>query len=206
MVVRTFRIEVIISGIKSHVNKLKYSKIVSLNLLFANNMRFFYSIITFLLLTTTVLGQKKLERTLKQLNSESVPYVYVNELKQTAHAVLLDTRKQVEYNVSHLKDAIWVGYKTFSEDSITAKITDKNTPIVVYCSIGVRSEDIGEKLQKAGYTNVKNLYGGIFEWKNQGNLVYKNNTTETDSVHTFNKQWGKLLTQGIKVYDTKQSN
>jgi rhodanese-related sulfurtransferase len=206
MVVRTFRIEVIINGVKSHVYKLKYSKIVSLSLLFANNMRFFYSIITFLLLTTTVLGQKKLERTLKQLNSESVPYVYVNELKQTAHAVLLDTRKQVEYNVSHLKDAIWVGYKTFSEDSITAKITDKNTPIVVYCSIGVRSEDIGEKLQKAGYTNVKNLYGGIFEWKNQGNLVYKNNTTETDSVHTFNKHWGKLLTQGIKVYDTKQSN
>jgi len=186
--------------------KLKHSKIVSLSLLFANNMRFFYSIITFLLLTTTVLGQKKLERTLKQLNSESVPYVYVNELKQTAHAVFLDTRKQEEYNVSHLKDAIWVGYKTFAEDSITAKITDKNTPIVVYCSIGVRSEDIGEKLQKAGYTNVKNLYGGIFEWKNQGNLVYKNNTTETDSVHTFNKQWGKLLTQGIKVYDTKQSN
>ena len=186
--------------------KLKHSKIVSLPLLFAINMRFFYSIITFLFLTTTVLGQKKLERTLDQLNSESVPYIYVNELKQTPTLIFLDTRKQEEFTVSHLKDAIWVGYKNFEEDSITAKITDKTTPIVVYCSIGVRSEDIGEKLLKAGYTDVKNLYGGIFEWKNQGNAVYKNNTTETDSVHTFNKQWGKLLNQGIKVYNTKHSN
>ena len=158
------------------------------------------------MLSATVLGQKKIARTLKQLNSESVPYIYVNELNQTTTPILLDTRKQEEYTVSHLKDAIWVGYKSFEEDSVTAKITDKNTPIVVYCSIGVRSEDIGEKLLKAGYTNVKNLYGGIFEWKNQGNSVYKNPVTETDSVHTFNRQWGKLLNQGVKVYDTKQSN
>lgn len=158
------------------------------------------------MLSSSVLGQKKIERTLKQLNSESVPYMYVNELNQTTTPILLDTRKQEEYTVSHLKNAIWVGYKSFEEDSVMAKITDKNTPIVVYCSIGVRSEDIGEKLLKAGYTNVKNLYGGIFEWKNQGNAVYKNTSIETDSVHTFNKQWGKLLNQGVKVYNTNQSN
>jgi rhodanese-related sulfurtransferase len=169
-------------------------------------MKFLYSIIAFLFLTHSVLGQKKLERTLKQLNSESVPYIYVNELKTAGETIFLDTRKQVEYNVSHLKDAIWVGYKSFNEDDIIAKITDKNTPVVVYCSIGVRSEDIGEKLQKLGYTNVKNLYGGIFEWKNQGNSVYKDSVSQTDSVHTFNKQWGKLLTQGIKVYNTDKDN
>lgn len=157
-------------------------------------------------MTTTVFGQKKLERTLKQLNAESVPYIYVNELNQTTTPIFLDTRKQEEYVVSHLKNAIWVGYKTFDKDSVIAKITDKNAPIVVYCSIGVRSEDIGEKLLKAGYTDVKNLYGGIFEWKNQGNSVYNKNTIETDSVHTFNKQWGKLLHTGVKVYDTKKNN
>lgn len=186
--------------------KPRHSKIVSLCFLFAYNMRSYYSIIAFLFLTTTVLGQKKLERTLEQLNSESVPYIYVNELKQTSPPILLDTRKQEEFIVSHLKDAIWVGYKAFNKDFVVAKITNKNAPIVVYCSIGVRSEDIGEKLLKAGYTDVKNLYGGIFEWKNQGNSVYNNNTTETDSVHTFNKQWGKLLNKGVKVYNSKKSN
>lgn len=168
-------------------------------------MRFLFTVLTAVAISLSASAQKKLERTLKQLNSESVPYIYVNELQTTEGAILLDTRKREEYEISHLKDAIWVGYKGFEKDSVTKKINDKDTPIIVYCSIGVRSEDIGEKLQKAGFTNVKNLYGGIFEWKNQGNSVYKNNI-ETDSVHTFNKQWGKLLNSGVKVYDTEKDN
>lgn len=167
-------------------------------------MRFLFTIVIILSFLFSVSAQKKLARSLKQLNSESVPYIYVNELKSVEGAIIMDTRKKTEYEVSHLKEAIWVGYKSFEKDSITNRFVNKNTPIVVYCSIGVRSEDIGEKLQKAGYTNVKNLYGGIFEWKNQGNAVYRNNR-ETDSVHTFNKQWGKLLNAGVKVYDTEKS-
>lgn len=168
-------------------------------------MRFLLTTLAILTITFSASAQKKLERTLKELNSGSVPYIYVNELKSKQNRVILDARKREEYEVSHIKDAVWVGYKSFQKDSITQKIPDKNTPIVVYCSIGVRSEDIGEKLQKAGFTNVENLYGGIFEWKNQGNAVYKN-TKETDSVHTFNKQWGKLLTSGIKVYGTEKDH
>lgn len=162
-------------------------------------MRFLFSFILWLACTTSVFTQKNLDRTLKQLNSESVPYVYVNEVKSTEHIMILDTRKKEEFDVSHIKNAIWVGHKSFEQDSVIKKIPSKETAIMVYCSIGVRSEDIGEKLLKAGYTNVKNLYGGIFEWKNQGNAVYKNNV-ETDSVHAFNKQWGKLLKKGVKVY------
>ncbi len=168
-------------------------------------MRFLFTVVVVIIVVFSASGQKKLERTLKQLNSGSVPYIYVNELESAQNQIILDTRKREEYEVSHLKDAIWVGYKDFQKDSVINKITDKNRPIVVYCSIGVRSEDIGEKLQKAGFTHVQNLYGGIFEWKNQGNSVYTNNR-ETDSVHTFNKQWGKLLNAGVKVYDTKKDN
>ncbi|TMM59465.1 rhodanese-like domain-containing protein [Maribacter algarum] len=163
-------------------------------------MRFIFSFILFVSLTTLVFGQKKLDKTLKQLNTESVPYVHVDEVEYTENLLILDTRKKEEFAVSHIKDAIWVGYENFEHDAVVQKIPSKDTPIIVYCSIGVRSEDIGEKLQKAGFTNVKNLYGGIFEWKNQGKNVYKNNTVETDSVHTFDKQWGKLLKTGIKVY------
>ena len=167
-------------------------------------MRFLFTIVITLSILFSAVAQKKLERTLKLLHSESVPYIYVNELQSTEGTIIMDARKKTEYEVSHLKDAIWVGYKAFEKDAITNTFADKDTPIVVYCSIGVRSEDIGEKLQKAGYTNVKNLYGGIFEWKNQGNPVYRDQM-ETDSVHTFNKQWGKLLNSGVKVYDTEKS-
>ncbi len=167
-------------------------------------MRSIFFILAFVI-SFSISGQKNLDRTLKQLNSESVPYIYVNEVKSTEQVIVLDTRKREEYDVSHIKNAVWVGYKSFEKDSVLKKLPNKNAPILVYCSIGVRSEDIGEKLLKAGYTNVKNLYGGIFEWKNQGNTVYKDNIA-TDSVHTFNKQWGKLLKNGTKVYDLDKSN
>ena len=45
----------------------------------------------------------------------------------------------------------------------------------MYCSIGKRSEKVTQKLKKAGYNNVSNLYGGIFEWVNQGNEVVDTN-------------------------------
>lgn len=167
-------------------------------------MRSIFIILAFIF-STSLSAQKNLDRTLKQLNSESVPYIYVNEVKSTEQVIVLDTRKREEYKVSHIKDAVWVGYKSFETDSVIKKLPNKNAPIMVYCSIGVRSEDIGEKLLKAGYTNVKNLYGGIFEWKNQGNTVYKDSVA-TDSVHTFNKQWGKLLKNGTKVYSLEKSN
>ena len=76
----------------------------------------------------------------------------------------------------------------------------KNTKIVVYCSLGIRSEDIAEKLKKAGYTNVLNLYGGIFEWKNNNYNVFSSGGKATEKVHTFSKEWSKWLLKGEKIY------
>ena len=72
---------------------------------------------------------------------------------------------------------------------------------MVYCSLGVRSEDIAEKLKKAGYTAVFNLYGGIFEWKNKGFSVVDLQNKETQKVHAYSKNWGKWLLKGEKIYD-----
>ena len=80
-------------------------------------------------------------------------------------------------------------------------MADKNATIIVYCSVGIRSEDIAEKLQKAGYKNVFNLFGGIFEWKNKQNVVVDTNNNPTEKVHTFSKEWSKWLKKGIKVYE-----
>jgi len=72
--------------------------------------------------------------------------------------------------------------------------------IVVYCSLGIRSEIIGKQLIAEGYTAVYNLYGGIFEWVNKGKAVY-NNTQETSKVHAYSKSWGSYLLKGTKVYE-----
>ncbi|WP_298477879.1 rhodanese-like domain-containing protein [uncultured Maribacter sp.] len=163
-------------------------------------MRSFSIIFLMLLFSYVSQGQSKLEKTLKLYNSESVPYIYTEELASMENIILLDTRKKNEYTVSHLKNAIWVGYDSFNKKAVSSKVTDKKTPIVVYCSIGVRSENIGELLLEMGYTNVKNLYGGIFEWKNKDQPVFNMENTETENVHAYDKQWGKLLKKGKKIY------
>ncbi|WP_282123696.1 rhodanese-like domain-containing protein [Algibacter mikhailovii] len=147
-------------------------------------------------------GQKKLSKLLKQENTESIPYITVDSLANHANSyVLLDSREKQEYETSHIKNALFVGYDNFNLDHITKQLPDKNADIVVYCSLGIRSEDIAEHLKKVGYTNVMNLYGGIFEWKNHDLPVYNQAEKETDSVHTFSKSWSKWLQKGIKVYD-----
>ncbi len=147
------------------------------------------------------IGQEGIDETLLKWNKESVPYISVGQLASDQEVLLLDTRKREEFLVSHLQNAVWVGYKEFNMDSLLRRVPDRNTAIVVYCSVGVRSETIGEKLQKRAYTNVKNLYGGIFEWKNQGNPVFDMEGKETENVHAFSKRWGRLLTAGVKIYD-----
>jgi len=112
---------------------------------------------------------------------------------------LLDAREPSEYEISHLQDAIFVGYGNFEVTSIQDKIQPQDT-LVVYCSIGVRSEQIGEKLKKAGYVNVYNLYGGMFEWFNKGYQIYDHGNKKTQKIHAYDRFWGKFLERGQKVY------
>lgn len=154
-----------------------------------------------IILTTFCFAQNTIPKVLEKLNKKSVPYITVDELKSYSKYVLLDARETKEFNVSHIENAINVGFDKFDSKKVTTTIKDKNVTIVVYCSIGVRSEKIGEKLLKLGYKNVFNLYGGIFEWKNNGGSVVNNQNKTTDEVHTFNKEWSVYLKKGTKVYE-----
>ncbi|MFT4738769.1 MAG: rhodanese-related sulfurtransferase [Cyclobacteriaceae bacterium] len=111
----------------------------------------------------------------------------------------LDIRSEKEFAISHLPNAKLMAYDNFDAAQVSG--IPKNAEIIVYCSVGYRSEKAGEKLMNAGYTNVRNIYGGIFEWKNQGNMVVGKKDQPTDSVHTYNKNWSQWLKNGIKVYE-----
>lgn len=138
--------------------------------------------------------------TLKLLLGSSTPTINISDAAAGFSSyIFLDARELNEYNISHLQNALFVGSKTFSLDEV--KNIQKKQPVIVYCSIGKRSEDVTLKLKNAGYTNVKNLYGGIFEWVNDGHTVYNKNNAVTDSVHAFGHLWGKFLNKGVKVYD-----
>ncbi|WP_240642035.1 rhodanese-like domain-containing protein [Nonlabens xiamenensis] len=140
-------------------------------------------------------GMSKL---LHRYNRMSVPYLSVESLKMDYDQYkILDTRKKEEYEVSHLPGAIWVGEK-LNTDLLPDLSNDQK--ILVYCSVGVRSEDFGEELQELGYTEVYNLYGSIFAWKNAGFTVVNNNGQVTEKVHTYNKYWSRFLMKGEPVY------
>lgn len=148
-------------------------------------------------------AQKNLAELLNNYNSHSIPYIAVAELRMLQwhdSVVILDARELMEFKVSHIKSAINVGFNNFDVNAESLQKIDKNTPIIVYCSVGIRSEKIGEKLKKNGFSNVKNLYGGIFEWKNKGYPVIDSAGTETENVHTFSKTWSKWLQAGKPVY------
>lgn len=157
----------------------------------------------FLLISLSSFSQKDLNQLLKKHNTKNVPYISVETLAlPNTKAILLDARETDEFKVSHLKDAIWVGYNSFKLSETIQKLPDdKDAKIVVYCSLGIRSETIAHKLIKEGYTNVYNLYGGIFEWKNANFKVQDTLGNNTEKIHTFNKRWSKWLLKGEKFYD-----
>lgn len=154
------------------------------------------------LLTNACMGQKTFDEKIESLLNKTVPLVSEKELSELLaedkKPVLLDTRSKEEYEVSHIEGARFIDYSDFDANMLNG--IDKNDTVVVYCSVGYRSEKIGEKLQKLGYKNVLNLYGGIFDWKNKGQQV-TNSTGVTDSVHTYNKSWSQWLYKGVKVYE-----
>jgi rhodanese-related sulfurtransferase len=133
--------------------------------------------------------------------SFSVPTITCTELQtkiKTETIALLDAREQKEFAISHIAGAQNVGFKYFNTKNLP-KI-DKNASIVVYCSVGYRSEKVGEKLLKAGYKNVKNLYGSIFEWSNLGFPLVDMQDKPTEKVHAYDRIWGVWLRKGTAVY------
>ncbi|NQY06002.1 MAG: rhodanese-like domain-containing protein [Flavobacteriaceae bacterium] len=131
---------------------------------------------------------------------KTVKFITTDSLKNNYSTFqILDTREIKEFNTSHLDGATYVGYNKFNLKETLQNLT-KDQPIVVYCSIGFRSEKIAEKLKKKGF-NVYNLYGGIFQWKNCGNDVVTNSGEKTEQVHCFNEEWSQWLTNGEKIYE-----
>jgi rhodanese-related sulfurtransferase len=104
--------------------------------------------------------------------------------------LLLDVREEQEYAVSHLPGA------HRAQSDAVAQLRQlgamEETPIVVYCSVGYRSALMAQKLQKAGFTNVRNLEGSIFAWANEGRPLVNSNGA-TSGAHPFNALWGRYL-------------
>lgn len=127
------------------------------------------------------------------------PLIYPGDSMLLGNAILLDTRERDEYEVSRIHNARWVGYDTFTIGALDN--VPKDTPLVVYCSIGARSQEVGKRLKEAGFSQVYNLYGGIFHWVNEGFPIF-NQKGPTLRVHAYSRSWGIWVNKGQKVYSS----
>ncbi len=94
--------------------------------------------------------------------------ITVQELKQRMDAgdtgyVLIDVRETYEH------DEFNIGGKLIPVGTIMAAIPEleghKNDEIVVYCRSGNRSGMAKQLLEASGFTDVKNLLGGMISWQ-----------------------------------------
>ncbi len=151
-------------------------------------------------------GQNKIgfDMMVNALISNNVDTIGTQDLElkiQQGNTILLDAREKPEYDVSHLLGAHWVGYDDFNLNRL--KGVSKSDTIVVYCSIGKRSGDIGEKLKEAGYQNVLNLYGGIFDWTNRNGIVVNDQNEPVKYVHPYSTTWGFWVNNYEKRYEPR---
>ncbi len=125
-----------------------------------------------------------------------VPVITVEQLHRrmngtTTRALLLvDTRSSEEFEVSHLPGAVHAE----TADAVRKLLAGlaQPLPVVLYCSVGVRSARVADKLLAAGVQDVSNLQGSIFEWANRG-LPLRRGDQTVQIVHPFNSRWGSLL-------------
>lgn len=108
--------------------------------------------------------------------------------------VLLDVRTKAEYEISHIHGAQRVEP---GADANAIKLP-RDCPIVTYCSVGYRSGAFAKKLQDAGYINVQNMSGSIFQWANEGRPVERDGR-RAEKVHPYDGLWGKLLNAPLRA-------
>ncbi len=85
--------------------------------------------------------------------------------KIAADVVVLDVRTAAEFAETHARDAVNLPLQNLEAGTMPS--ADKNQPIYVYCRSGSRSTQAKAVLEKAGFTQVRNL-GGLDDARRAG--------------------------------------
>ena len=77
--------------------------------------------------------------------------------------LVLDVREVYEFNLGHIKGAINIPWAQINR-MIDSMIPNKNTPILLHCLSGSRSQRALNELLNHGYTNIYHMTSGISCW------------------------------------------
>lgn len=89
------------------------------------------------------------------------PSVLKQWLDENHDFTLLDTRNDFEVEMGTFKKAVNLNIKDFGEFATSLEKIDRDKPIVMFCTGGIRCEKAAIYLENNGYENVFQLEGGI---------------------------------------------
>jgi rhodanese-related sulfurtransferase len=88
-------------------------------------------------------------------------------MQKEKDVIILDVRTPQEYQEGHINNTINIPVQILGQQ--LDKLNNfKDKKILVYCRSGHRSAIASQTLDRAGFKNVYNLKGGLFEWKASG--------------------------------------
>ncbi|MDB9861592.1 rhodanese-like domain-containing protein [Gammaproteobacteria bacterium] len=82
-------------------------------------------------------------------------------------ASLIDLRTANEFETGHIANSVNMPHDEFEKYDHRIS-SDLEIPIILICSTGRQSVNIGEDLLKKDYSNVNILSGGIMTWQQEG--------------------------------------
>jgi molybdopterin/thiamine biosynthesis adenylyltransferase/rhodanese-related sulfurtransferase len=107
-------------------------------------------------------------RDLLQQVKREIEEISTSEAAGRADApVFVDVRERDEWDEGHIPGAVHVP-RGYLESRIEAAVPDRDRSVVVYCASGARSAFATRTLEELGYADVRNLAGGIVDWKRNG--------------------------------------
>jgi rhodanese-related sulfurtransferase len=93
--------------------------------------------------------------------SEISPQDLKARLDRQQAPLLLDVRQDWETKLCRLPNAVHI---PIEEIELRVEELNREDAIVVYCHAGVRSAAVAEYLRSLGFTDVRNLAGGVDLW------------------------------------------
>ena len=77
--------------------------------------------------------------------------------------VLIDVREEAAYITGHAVDAQLLPVDELTDETAMDLIPELDTPVLVYCRSGYRSDLAARKLDSFGYTRIYDM-GGLVGW------------------------------------------
>jgi len=90
-----------------------------------------------------------------------------DELRTRPGTLVLDVREPEEYEQGAIPGSLHIARGNL-ESNIESRVTDRDTPLLVFCAGGNRSAFAVKTLTDMGYTDAVSVKGGFNRWKDEG--------------------------------------